>query len=233
MLSPLAKFDGVVQGYQLDSTAVAASVLDHLKMSNSNTSKCFSAVETLVTRSAAVASRVDAWEHCYARPAEPDTVVPPPPSAPPPIPDPELAALTAPMGAPSGSCSAGCVLSFSVHPSHDCFYYLHACPESGWPRGGEDQQEHPHHQKTTSWRGIAEKQKEPAIPECRVASKGKQNPSEPTAPWTCAEEDFSSLGNINPLTKPVFTSPRKIFVHGISSYGHVYSTSSEGCTECK
>ena len=60
ILSTLAKFDAVVQGYQRDSKAVEASVSDHLKMSNSNTAKCFSAVEMLATRSAAVASRIDA-----------------------------------------------------------------------------------------------------------------------------------------------------------------------------
>ena len=31
----------------------------------------------------------------------------------------------------------------------------------------------------------------------------------PTAPWTGAEENSSSLGNMNPLTKNVFTSPGK------------------------
>ena len=56
---------------------------DHLKMSNSNTAKCFSAVESLATRYAAVASRIDAWDHCYSMPAEPVTVVMPAPSAPP------------------------------------------------------------------------------------------------------------------------------------------------------
>ena len=55
ILSTLAKSDAVVQGYQLDSKSVAASVSDHLKMSNSNTAKCFSAVETLATRYATVA----------------------------------------------------------------------------------------------------------------------------------------------------------------------------------
>ena len=50
ILSTLAKFDAVDQGYQQVSKAVEASVSDHLKMSNSNTAKCFSAVETLTTR---------------------------------------------------------------------------------------------------------------------------------------------------------------------------------------
>ena len=67
-------------------------------MSNGNTAKCFSAVESLATRYAAVASRIDAWDHWYSTPAEPVTVVPPPPSAPPPVPDPTPAAPTAPMG---------------------------------------------------------------------------------------------------------------------------------------
>ena len=58
ILSTLAKFNAVAQGYQGDSRAVAASVLDHLKMSNSNTAKCFSAVETLATRYAVVASNL-------------------------------------------------------------------------------------------------------------------------------------------------------------------------------
>ena len=64
ILSTLSKFDAVVQRYQQDSRAVAASVVDHLKKSNSNTAKCFSAVETLATCYAAVASRIDAWDHC-------------------------------------------------------------------------------------------------------------------------------------------------------------------------
>ena len=123
ILSALAKFDAVVQGYQQDSKAVEASASDHLKMSHSNTAKCFSAVETLATRYAAVASRIDAWDHWYSTPADPDTVIPPPPSAPPPVPDPEPAAPTAPMGAPSGPSGGGCVLPFSVHPSRDCIYH--------------------------------------------------------------------------------------------------------------
>ena len=60
ILSTLAKFDAVVQGYQQDSKEVEAGVSDHLKMSNSNTAKCFSAVGTLATCCAAVASRIDA-----------------------------------------------------------------------------------------------------------------------------------------------------------------------------
>ena len=50
ILSTLAKLDAVVQGYQWDSKVVEASVSDHLKMSNSNTPKCFSAVETISAR---------------------------------------------------------------------------------------------------------------------------------------------------------------------------------------
>ena len=76
ILSTLAKFDAVVQSYQKDSKAVGASVSVRLKMSNSNTAKCFHAMETLATRYAAVASRIDAWDHWYSTPAEPDTVVP-------------------------------------------------------------------------------------------------------------------------------------------------------------
>ena len=136
ILSTLAKFDAAVQGYRRDSKVVEASVADHLKMSNGNTAKCFSAVESLATRYAAVASRIDAWDHWYSTPAEPVTVVIPPPSAPPPVPDPTPAAPMAPMGAPSGSSGGGCVLPFSVHPSHDCIYHPNACPDSGWPRGG-------------------------------------------------------------------------------------------------
>ena len=44
-------------------------------------------------------------------------------------------------------------------------------------------------------------------PEWRAAPQGEEYPSEPTAPWTGAEENSSSLGNMNPLTKNVFTSP--------------------------
>ena len=144
ILSTLAKFDAAVQGYQRDSWAVEASVSDDLKMSNSNTSKCFRAVETLATRHAAVASRIDAWDHRYCTPAEPVAVVLPPPSAPPPVSDPEPAPPTAPMGVPSGSSGGGCVLPFSVHPSHDGICDPNACPHSGWPRGGEKHHEHPH-----------------------------------------------------------------------------------------
>ena len=102
-----------------------------------------------------------------------------------------------------------CVLPFSVHPSHDCIYHPNACPDSGWPRGGEEHHEHPHPQEPTSWRGIAEKQKERAVPEWRATPKGEEHPTEPTAPWANEEENTSSLGNINPLTKNVFTSPGK------------------------
>ena len=136
ILSTLAKFDAVIQGYQRDSKAVAASVSDYLKMSNSNTVKCFSAVEKLARCSAAFASRMDACDHCYARPAEPDTVISPPPSMPPPVPHPELSAHTAPSGAPSGSSGGGCVLPLSVLPSYHCIYHPNTSPESGWPRGG-------------------------------------------------------------------------------------------------
>ena len=77
ILSTWAKFDAVVQGYQRDSKAVEASMLDYLKTSNSNTAKCFSAVEMLATCYAAVASRIDACDHWYSRPAEPDTMIHP------------------------------------------------------------------------------------------------------------------------------------------------------------
>ena len=98
ILSTLAKFDAAVQGYRRDSKVVEASMADHLKMSNGNTAKCFSAVESLATRYAAVASRIDAWDHWYSTPAEPVTVVLPPASAPPPVPDPTPAAPTAAHG---------------------------------------------------------------------------------------------------------------------------------------
>ena len=75
--------------------------------------------------------------------------------------------------------------------------------------GGEEHHEHPHHQEPTSWRGTAEKQKEPAIAEWRAAPKGEEHLTEPTAPWANAEENTSFLGNINPLTKIVFTSAGK------------------------
>ena len=209
ILSTLAKLDAVVQGYQRDPKALGASVSDHLKMSNSNTAKCFSAVERLATCHAAVASRIHAWDHWYSTPAEPDTMVPPPPLAPPSVPDPEPAAPTAPKGAPSGPSGDGCVLPFSVHQSHDCIYHPNACLDSGWPKGGEEHHEPLHHQEPTLWRGTAEKQKESAIPEWRAAPKGEEHPTEPTAPWASGEGNTSSLGNINPLTKNVFTSSAK------------------------
>ena len=143
ILSTLAKLDAAVQGCRRDSKVMEASVVDHLKMSNSNTAKCFSPVELLTTRYAAVVSRIDAWDHWYSTPAEPVTVVLPPPSAPPPVSDPEAAAPTAPMGAPSSSSGDGSVLPFSVHPSHDCIYHQDACPDLGWPRGGGEHHGHP------------------------------------------------------------------------------------------
>ena len=39
--------------------------------------------------------------------------------------------------------------------------------------------------------------------------KSEEYPSQPTALWTGAEGNCSSLGNINPLAKNVFTSPGK------------------------
>ena len=118
ILSTLAKFDAAVQGYQRDSKVVEASVADHLKMSNSNTAKCFSGMESLATRYAAVASRIDAWDHWYSTPEEPGTVVLPPPSATPPVSDREPAAPTAPMGTPSAHPVVGVpFLSPSTHPT--------------------------------------------------------------------------------------------------------------------
>ena len=154
ILSTLAKFDAVVQGYRQNSRAVATSVADHPKMSNSNTAKWFSAVEMLATRHATVASRIDAWNQRYTTPTEPVTVVSPLPSAPPPVPDPVLAARRAPMGAPSGSSGGGCVLPFSVHVSHDCIHHPNTCPDSGWAKGGEEHHEHTHPQELSSWREL-------------------------------------------------------------------------------
>ena len=164
ILSTLAKLDTVVQGYQQNSRATAASVADHLKMSNSNTAKCFSAVDTLATRCATVGSRIDVWDQWYTRPTEPVTLVLPPPSSHPSVPGPEPAAPTAPMGAPSGSCGRGCVLPFSDHPSLDCMYHPNACLDSGWLKRVEEYREHTYHQEPTFWRGSADKQKKPAIP---------------------------------------------------------------------
>ena len=72
--------------------------------------------------------------------------------------------------------------------------------------GGEEHHEHPHYEEPTSWRGTAEKQKEPAIPEWRAAPKDEEHPTEPAGPLANAEENTSSLGNINPLTK-MFSLP--------------------------
>ena len=181
MLSTLAKFDTVPQVYQRDSKALAASVSDHLEMSNSNTAKCFSAVETLATRYAAVASWIDARDHLYATPAEPDTVIPPPSSASPPVPDPEPAAPTAPMGAsPVHPVVVVSFLSPSTHPTIASTIRT-LVPIQGGRGWGEEHHEHPHNQEPTSWRGPAEKQKEPAIPDRRLVPKGEEYPSEPTA----------------------------------------------------
>ena len=64
----LAKYDAVVQGCQRYSRAVAASVADHPKIPKSNTVKCFSAVQTLATRYATVASVIEAWDQWYTTP---------------------------------------------------------------------------------------------------------------------------------------------------------------------
>ena len=228
ILLTLAKHDEMVLGYQRDSTAVAASVGDHLKMSNGNTAKCPSAVETLAQRYATVASRIDAWELWYATPTETVAMVPPLPSARPAVPEPEPAAPTALMGALSCSSGGGCVLPFSDHPSRDCVCHSNACLGSGWPRWGEEHHEHTYHEEPTSWRGTAEC----AIPEWRAVPKAKEYPLEPTAPPNGVGGDSSSLGNINPLMKKGFHFPRETFVHAFSSYGHVYSFTSDGCTRC-
>ena len=118
ILSTLAKFDAAVQGYRRDSKVLEASVADHLKMSNGNTAKCFSAVESLATCYATVASRIDAWDHWYSTPAEPVTVVLPPPSAPPPVPDPTPAAPAAPWARhPVHPVVGLSFLSPSTHPT--------------------------------------------------------------------------------------------------------------------
>ena len=209
ILSTLAKFDAMVQGYQQDSKAVEASVSDHLKMSNSNTAKCFSAVKTLATRLAAVASRIERgttgtpclqsqiqWSRPRRRRLHPFLIL-------------SRRRLRRPWARHPVNPVVGVSPLFSVHPSHDCIYHPNACPDLEWPRGGEELNEHPHQQEPTSWRGNGEKQKEPAIPEGRAAPEGEQHPTEPTAPWTRVEENTSSSGNINPLMKKVFTSPGK------------------------
>ena len=91
-----------------------------------------------------------------------------------------------------------------LHLSSECLSDL------GWPRGEEEHQEHTYHQEPTSWRGTAKKRKEPAIPELRAVPKREKDPLEPTAASTGAEENASSLRNINPLKKIVFTSPRRL-----------------------
>ena len=68
--STLAKKDEVVQGYQGESKVVAASLADHLKMSNSNTTKCFGVVEMLAKHSATISSRLDEWDRWYANPTK-------------------------------------------------------------------------------------------------------------------------------------------------------------------
>ena len=120
---------------------MAASVADHLKMSNHNTAKCFSAVEALAKNYATIASPLDEWDRWYATPTEPVVVVPPPPSAVPPVPASEPVAptepvSTAPVGTPSGFSGGGCSVPLSDHPSPRCIYHPAACPYSGWPGGG-------------------------------------------------------------------------------------------------
>ena len=231
--STLAKSDAVVQGYQRDSRAVAASEADHLKMSDSNMAKCFSAVETLATRYAAVASRIDAWDQGYATPAEPVKVVPPPSSAPPSVPDPQPAAPSAPMGAPSSSSFGGCVLTFSVHPSHDCIYHLNACPHSAWPRGGLEHHKHSHHQEPTSWRGTSGKQKGPAVFEWKGGTEERRIPLGAYGPVDRCGGELLFIGKHQSPDKKCFHFPWETFVHAFSCYGHTYSFSSEGCTNCK
>ena len=172
---------------------------DHLKMSNTNTAKCFSAVEMLATPYAAVAHMMDAWDHWYATPAEPDTVIPPRhrrlhlflilsrwrlrrPWARHPV-HPSVVVF---------------FLTPSTHPTIACTIRTLVRIRGG--RGGQRNTTNtPDHQEPTSWRGAAKKQKEPANPEWRAAPKGKEYPSEPTAPSTGVGENSSSLGNIDPL----------------------------------
>ena len=75
ILSTLAKHDEMVRGYQRESKAVEGSVADHLKMSNSNRAKCFSAVKTLAKHYATIASMINAWDRWYGTPTERVTVV--------------------------------------------------------------------------------------------------------------------------------------------------------------
>ena len=96
ILSTLAKQEEVVRGYQRESRGVADSVVDHLKMSNSNTAKCLSAVETLAARCAALASRLDEWDRWYATSTEPAASVLQPPSTAPPVSEPHLTAPSCP-----------------------------------------------------------------------------------------------------------------------------------------
>ena len=232
ILSTLAKFDVVVQAYQRDSKAVEARVTDHLKMSNSNTAKCCSAVETLTTRYAAVASRIDAWVHWYSTPAEPDTVVPPLPSAPQPIPDPEPAAPSAPMGAPSGPSGGGCVLISSVHSSDDCIYHPNACPDSGWPRGGGDSTNTPITKNLLRAGEPLKSRRNLLSPSGGRCLRAKNTPRSIRPRGLVRRRTPLGWGRSIPHEK-CFHFPRETFLHALPSYGHVHSFSSEGCTKCK
>ena len=112
LLSTLTKHDEVVRGYRRESKAVAASVADHLKMSNSNTAKCFGVVETLAKHYATVASRIDARQQWYATPTEPVMGVPPPSSTARPVSESEPAAPR-----PFHPVVVVCFLSRTTHPA--------------------------------------------------------------------------------------------------------------------
>ena len=211
---------------------MAASVSDNLKMSNSNTAKCFSAVETLATRSAAVASPIDAWLNgtpClrsplrWSRPRHRRLH--------------QFLILSRQhlwrprVRHPVHPVVVVSFLSPPTHPATASTIRTHVRNHGG--RGGvEEHHEHPHHQEPTSWRGTAGKQKEPAIPEWKAVPKSEEYPSEPTAHGPVRKGTPLRGGTSIPSRK-MFSLPPGTFVHALSSYGHVYSLSSESCTKCK
>ena len=78
-LSTGADQGALVRDHRWGSRDIAASVEDHLQMSNHNRANCFSAAETLGQHYATIASGLDELHRWYTAGTDPAVVVPPPP----------------------------------------------------------------------------------------------------------------------------------------------------------
>ena len=100
-----------------------------------------------------------------------------------------------------------CFLSPSTHPAIASTIRTLVRIRGG--RGGRGIPQKPPLPRTYFVERNRRKAERTCYPQWRAALKGEEHPTEPTALWTSAEENTCSLGNINPLTKNVFTSPGK------------------------